>query len=314
MRAHKGKSIIDLPSEYVVIDTETTGLDFEFCDIIEVSALRYADGQPVGMYTSLVKPQLNGGRYVDDFIMSLTGITNEMLSDAPDPATVMPALREFIGDAVLIGHNVNFDVNFLYDAFERHCGDGLRNDFIDTLRIARRVFPELAHHRLADVAVACAVPQLAEHRSEVDCTVTAQCYEVMKSKILADGTVEDFQRRFKRLSSKRNRRTDFANITATTDEIDDTNPIFGKTVVFTGALSFMGRKEALQIVANLGGVPSDSITSKTNYLVIGASDFAKSVKDGKTTKMKKAEALRLKGTDIAIISETAFFDLIAEYC
>lgn len=309
MRENKGNSIIDLPSEYVVIDVETTGYDFVYCDIIEVCALRCINGQCVDSYTCLVNP----GTRISSFITELTGITDEMLASAPTPDEVMPALQNFIGDSILVGHNVSFDINFLYDAFERHCGEGLRNDHIDTLRIARKVFPDLAHHRLSDVAVACAVPQLAEHRSEVDCTVTAQCYEVMKSKILADGTVEDFQRRFKRLSSKRNRRTDFANITATTDEIDDTNPIFEKTVVFTGALSCMGRKEALQIVANLGGVPSDSITSKTNYLVIGASDFAKSVKDGKTTKMKKAEALRLKGTDIAIISETAFFDLIADY-
>ena len=110
-----------------------------------------------------------------------------------------------------------------------------------------------------------------------------------------------------------NRDLNAEGITATVDEIDDTNPIYGKTVVFTGALSSMGRKEALQIVANLGGIPADSITAKTNYLVIGAADFVKSVKDGKTTKMKKAEALRLKGADIATISETAFFDLIADY-
>ncbi len=307
MRENKGHSIIDLPSEYVVIDTETTGLDFDFCDIIEVSALRYADGRCVGSYSSLVNP----GCPVDSFITDLTGITNEMLEVAPGPGKVMPALRDFIGHSVLIGHNVSFDVNFLYDAFERHCSDDLRNDHIDTLRIARKVFPELAHHRLSDVAAACSVPQPDAHRAEADCIVTAQCYEAMRARILADGSLEDFKRRFN--TKRANYQASLANITATVDEIDDTNPIYGKTVVFTGALSSMGRKEALQIVANLGGTPADSITAKTNYLVIGAADFAKSVKDGKTTKMKKAEALRLKGADIATISETAFFDLIADY-
>lgn len=307
MRENKGRSIIDLPTEYVVIDTETTGLDFEFCDIIEVSALRYADGHCVGSYSSLVNP----GYLVDSFITDLTGITNEMLEVAPEAGEVMPALRDFIGDSVLIGHNVSFDVNFMYDAFERHCGDGLRNDHIDTLRIARKVFPELAHHRLSDVATACAVSQPEAHRAEADCIVTAQCYEAMKARILAEGTLEDFQRRFN--AKRYNYREGLANITATTDEIDDTNPIYGKAVVFTGALSSMGRKDALQLVANLGGIPADSVNAKTNYLVIGAAEFAKSVKDGKTTKMKKAEGLRLKGNDISIISETAFFNLIADY-
>lgn len=307
MRENKGCSIIDLPAEYVVIDTETTGLDFELCDIIEVSALRYADGHCVGSYTSLINP----GYPVDSFITDLTGITNEMLGTAPDPSEVIPALRDFIGSSVLIGHNVSFDVNFLYDAFERYCGDGLRNDHIDTLRIARKVFPELSHHRLSDIAAACKVSHPEAHRAEADCIVTAQCYESMKSLILTDRTLEDFQRLF--VSKKRRYLDGLASITANTDDIDDTNPIYEKTVVFTGALSSMGRKDALQIVANLGGIPADSVSAKTNYLVIGSSDFAKSVKDGKTSKMKKAEALRLKGADISIISETAFFDLIADY-
>lgn len=321
MRENKGTSIIALPSEYVVIDTETTGLDFELCDIIEVCAMRYIDGQCIGSYSSLVKPGISYHYsedmselvpyYVGSFITELTGITNEMLTAAPEPATVMPQLRDFIGDTVLLGHNINFDVNFLYDAFEKHCGDGLRNDFIDTMRIARKVFPSLTHHRLSDVAAACNVTQAEAHRAESDCAVTSRCFEVMKEKILIDITIEDFKRLFN--AKHANYQASLSNITATVEEIDDTNPIYGKTVVFTGALSCMGRKEALQIVANLGGIPADSITAKTNYLVIGAADFAKSVKDGKTSKMKKAEALRLKGSDIAIISETAFFDLISDY-
>ena len=66
----------------------------------------------------------------------------------------------------------------------------------------------------------------------------------------------------------------------------------------------------MQLVANVGGENGNSVTKKTNYLVIGSEEFASSVKDGKTTKMKKAEDLRLKGNEITIISEAAFFDLL----
>ena len=108
-------------------------------------------------------------------------------------------------------------------------------------------------------------------------------------------------------------KNDLNSLTATTDNIDPTNPLYGKVVVFTGALSCMSRKDAFQMVLNLGGIPKDSFNAKTNFLVIGNTDFAKSVKDGKSNKMKKAEALIQKGGDVSIISEAAFFDMIEDY-
>lgn len=325
MREFKGNSIIALPTDYIVIDTETTGLDYEYCHIIEVSAVKYSNGECVDRYSSLVKPPLsrtyfplrNNGtgewveEYVDSFITDLTGITNDMLANAPTPDVVLPAFLDFIGDAILVGHNVHFDINFLYDAVEDHCNAALRNDFIDTLRIARKIFPEMEHHRLADIAVSCNVLQPQAHRAEADCIVTAECYQVMRSMILSQYTETEFQKLFKQKS--RRYYDSLANVVATTDEIDDTNPLYGKVVVFTGALSSLTRKNAFQIVANLGGIPEDAITRKTNYLVIGSTDFIQSVQNGKTKKMQKAESYRMKGSEISIISENAFFELIKDH-
>ena len=327
MREHKGYSLISLPAEYVVIDTETTGLDYEYCNLIEISALKYSGGKCIDKFTSLVKPPLmktyfplrNNGegewliRYVDSYITDLTGITNEMLENAPLPGDVLPQLLNFIGDSILIGHNVNFDINFIYDAAIKECATPLRNNFIDTLRIARKVFPNLKHHRLADISLACSVDQPQAHRAEADCLVTAQCYEHMRQLILEDKSEEEFQNLFAKKHKNYNYANTLANISATVDDIDDTNPLFGKIVVFTGALSSMERKSAFQLVANLGGYPQDSITKKTSFLVIGNADFAKSIKDGKTSKIKKAESYQQKGSDILIISENAFFDLISDY-
>lgn len=310
--------MIALPSEYVVIDTETTGLDYECCSLIEVAAVKYTNGAETGRFSSLVKPEptyvLNDAdewvpQYVDAFITDLTGITNEMLEAAPEPDVVIPQFLDFIGETVLIGHNANFDINFLYDAAAA-VGRTLSNDFIDNLRISRKIFPELPHHRLADIAKVCAVPQPEAHRAEADCIVTAGCFEYMKAKILAEQTEADFAKLF---DKSYRRQEALANVTANTTDIDETNPIFGKVVVFTGALSSMSRLNAFQIVADLGATPQDSVTKKTNFLVIGKADFVKSVKEGKTSKMKKAESLIAKGSDLAILSEDAFFDLIADY-
>lgn len=321
MREYKGNSIIALPEDYVIIDTETTGLDYDYCDLIEICAIRFSGGVQAGIFSTLVQPpkyevydDIAGvwtEEYVDSYIAELTGITNEMLASAPPPASVIPKFLEFIGNSVLIGHNINFDINFLYDAAENSCGAFLRNDFIDTLRIARKLYPALKHHRLSDIAGVCQVPQSQAHRAEADCIVTAQCYGYMRNAILADQTEEEFQNRFKRNYMKYS--NTLAGVVATVDDIDDTNPLYDKIVVFTGALSTIGRKEAFQIVANLGGIPKDSITKKTNYLVIGNSDFATSVKNGKTSKMKQAEDYQQKGCDITIISENAFFEMISEY-
>lgn len=317
MRENKGKSIIALPTDYIIIDTETTGLDYECCEIIEVSALKYRNGQLVDKFASLMQPEPyeittdNDElmlEYVEEFITQLTGITNEMLATAPKPAEVLPALLDFLGDSLLIGHNVSFDVNFLYDSAELNLGRFLTNDFIDTMRIARKLFPDLKHHRLKDISAACGVTPSGAHRAESDCLTTAACYESMRTMILAEQTEDEFARRFSKSYSNA-----LKGIHATTDDIDDTNPIYGKVVVFTGAMTTMTRKEGFQSVANLGGIPQDSITKKTNYLVIGNEEFASCVKNGKTKKMQKAESYQAKGEEISIISETAFFDMLSDW-
>ena len=335
-RPNKGRSIIDFPKEYVCIDIETTGLDFEYDEIIEVVAVRVVNGEITGSFSSLVRPLrshalLTGGalkeygvesfsdlphekaeefgetHLVSNYIEDLTGIKNEELLEAPYAADVMEEFCEFAGNSVLVGHNVNFDINFLYDACER-LGLTLSNDFVDTMRISRKVLPDLEHHRLSDIVAALGIADTVNHRGLSDAENTAKCYETLKKKIAENESLDDFKKSF--LEKHEKYAAGLAAIEATVSEFDETNPIFGKTVVFTGALSSMGRKEAFQIVANFGGTPADSITKKTNFLVVGNEDFAKSVKDGATSKMKKAEKYRQEGLDIVTLSENTFFEMI----
>ena len=123
MREKKGKSLIEAPDSFVIIDIETTGLMPYWDDIIEVGAIRYEHGIEVRRFSSLVKPPVcEDGSYIDDYIIELTGITNEMVSTAPNIENVLSDLDSFIGNSILIGHNVNFDINFLYDNFEEYLG------------------------------------------------------------------------------------------------------------------------------------------------------------------------------------------------
>ena len=177
-RPEKGKSYIGFPNEYCVLDLETTGLSPEWDQIIEIGAIKYADGKEVARYQTLVQPISQGdGRFVSDFIVGLTGITNEMLADAPKIRAVLGSVEGFLGDLPIVGYNVNFDINFLYDSFSRTLGRPFTNDHIDALRIAKKLYPEMAHHRLEDVVSRLGVDNTHAHRTISDCEATHACYQ-----------------------------------------------------------------------------------------------------------------------------------------
>lgn len=314
-RNEKGKSLIAFPDNYIVIDIETTGLDFEYSKIIEIAAIRYVDGIKTDSFSTLVQPTPYYGmengevelKYISEFITDLTGITNDMLKAAPPESEVIFKFIDFIGDATLVGHNVRFDINFLYDAAQRF-QLVLKNNYIDTLRIARKLYPDMKHHRLSDIAQKLNIPA-PEHRALSDVLTTAQCFSKMVQIIDQNQGREAFIESFKKKTMDYDQ---FITKLVPPDCVDETNPFYGKVVVFTGTLSTMTRKQALTVVSNLGGIPANSVTAKTNFLVIGNEEFASSVKNGKTNKMCKAEALKASGKDIEVISENTFFQMINE--
>lgn len=303
IRSEKGKSLLLFPEDCVVLDIETTGLSPSWDEIIEISALRVRDGQIADTFSSLVKPE----NEIDEFITELTGITNEMLASAPSEADVLPLALDFIGADIIVGHNVNFDINFLYDHSLRLLKKPLTNDFVDTMRISRKVLPELEHHRLCDIAKALNVEPKGEHRALADCETTFGCLCRMKEKVEQTESVEEFLKKFSVYYNH-----DFTKLKPENGDFDETHPLFGMRCVFTGALERMTRTEAAQIVVNLGGFCDNGITKKTNFLILGNNDYCSTIKNGKSNKQKKAEEYKLKGMDIEIIPESVFYDMIEE--
>lgn len=298
-RDNKGKSLLCELSDYVVLDLETTGLDPAFDSIIELAALRVENNKITQSFQSLIQP----GFEIQPFITELTGITNEMLSSAPDLEQVLPDFLDFIGNSIVVGHNVNFDINFIYDSCSFLLDTNFQNDFVDTLRLSRRLFKEEKHHRLSDLITRFNIGSTVEHRSLSDCTMTFYCYEYMKAYIKENNieysSLYPSKKKYKAI-----------NISTSKTEFDESHPVYNKYFVFTGVLGKMIRTEAMQCVLDLGGQCSDNVTRKTNYLVLGSNEYCSSIKDGKTTKQKKAEKLMLDGYDIEIISENTFYDLI----
>jgi DNA polymerase-3 subunit epsilon len=296
-RPHKGKSLIEALDNYVVVDLETTGLDPNYDHIIEVAAVRVEGGVVVDRFQSLVNPKFQ----IDDFITELTGITNDMLSTAPLLPDIFPQFIQFIGNSVVVAHNANFDANFIYDDCVHILKSGFQNDFIDTMRVSRRLFKEYSSHTLTALVERFGIGNSVEHRALSDAMATYECYEYMK-KYAADNSIDFSSLYPKDLSAK--------DIKVTTSDFDESTAVFGKLFVFTGALDKMLRREAMQRVVDMGGLCADNVTKKTSYLVLGNNDYCATIKDGKSTKQKKADQLKLSGIDIETISENVFYDML----
>lgn len=179
---NKGKRLAKYIGDYVVFDLETTGINQEIDAIIEISAIKVRNHEITEEFSTLVNP----GRKIPKAATAVNGITDDMVADAPDIRAAMEAFLSFIGDAVLVGHNIHtFDTNFAYDAAMNSLGRELNNDYIDTLYMARRCLPQLSHHKLTDVSAHFCIETEGAHRALCDCRMNQRCYEEM-GKLMQD--------------------------------------------------------------------------------------------------------------------------------
>lgn len=303
---NKGESLVAFPEKYVMLDIETTGLSPEYNEIIEISALRIENNIIVSTFSTLVKPTTK----IDDFIIQLTGITNEMLKNAPKIKNALIEFDKFINeDDIIIGYNINFDINFLYDNFKNKLKKEFRNNYVDILRIARMLLKGKTRNcKLKNIAKYFDLDTSKMHRGEKDCELTLEVFNKLKELIIKEyGSLEKYIEIRKR--AKYNCIIT-SEIVSENKEFDISNPCYDRQFVFTGTLEKMTRKEAMQLVVNLGGKINNGVNKETNYLVMGEIDFSKTVNGGKSNKTIKAEKMKLKGEDIEIISENVFYDMI----
>lgn len=160
--------------DYVAFDLETTGLSCDTDEIIEIGALKVKDGKVVDRFMSLVHPKAA----IRPEITQITGITNEMTKTAPEVSIVIPEFIEFCGDDIVLGHNVMFDYKFV-KTFARRCGLDFEKKGIDTLKIARKVLPDLPSKSLGSVCEHYQIINSAAHRAYHDALATAKIYQIM---------------------------------------------------------------------------------------------------------------------------------------
>lgn len=156
-------------NKFVAIDIETTGLSPFANELIEVSAIKYEGNRKIDMFSTLIKPKTK----IPYHITKITGITNDMVQNAPEVEDVMPKLLEFVGGADIVAHNADFDYKFI----QNYSNYGFsKNKVIDTVPIGRKLYPELPNHKLGTIARRIGITEDGFHRAEFDCECCAKIY------------------------------------------------------------------------------------------------------------------------------------------
>ncbi len=193
-----------MSGEAVVFDIETTGLSVKHCRITEIGAVRIRDGKVLDVFNTFVNPEMA----IPEDIVKLTGITDEMVKEAPDEAEALRAFFAFLGkradggEMLLIAHNADFDTGFIRAAADR-CGLPFENPYLDTLALARFLLPNLKNHKLDTVAEHYQLGDFNHHRASDDAAMLAAIYTSM----LRDLDEQDI-RTFDKLTAEMAEKTD----------------------------------------------------------------------------------------------------------
>lgn len=170
---------INFPEDYVVLDLETTGLSPASDEIIDIAAIRYISGAKVSEFSTLVKPSIP----IPQEITDITGITDDMVADAPGIDEALDGLSMFLNpDDLVVGHNVGFDVRFLAAAYSR-IGKEFMPEAFDTCAVSRMLYPELPKHRLIDLMKAFGIRESQSHTAYDDCEMCNACLQHMKESV-----------------------------------------------------------------------------------------------------------------------------------
>ena len=177
----KDKKIDD--EEFVVFDIETTGLNSHTNEIIEIGAVKIKSGRIVDRYSQLINP----GRPIPYHITEITSITDEQVANEPKIDKVIGKFVDFVGDAVLVAHNAPFDMGFIKRDIKKYLNIDYQCSVIDTLQMARDLFPDLKKYGLGDLNKTLGLALEKHHRAVDDSQATANMFIIFLEKYKEKG-------------------------------------------------------------------------------------------------------------------------------
>ena len=293
----KGQEWPDFISDYTMLDIETTGLNPYRDHVTELGAVKVRANKVVDEFSQLVVyPRSN---HVPSFITKLNGITEDLLLEKGKPVKeAMTAFRTFIGDDIVIGYNVNFDLNFLYDLARKFHLPELSNNYVDVLRLARVYYPQ-QHNRLLDCIQRAGIAQVEQHHGLADSLDTKKVYDDFRQHFTPE-LLQEAQGKLK-------------NIDLLQDELEVwklgfRNPVNNKKIAFAPEVEINGT-EAAQMVNNMNGVAQAGVKADTDYLIMSDNGFfSKS-----NPETLKAKEFNHAGSKIKRLSESYFLNMLDEW-
>lgn len=174
---------IDENTEWVVFDTETTGLNAAENTLIEIAAVKMKGREIIEEWTELIDPQVP----ISAKITEITNITNDMVRGKRRLHEVLPTFREFVGDGILVAHNADFDMGFLKACAKRIGMEPWTNIALDTLSLARKLYPREKNYRLGTLAKKFDVDLVNAHRALDDTVALAKVYQYMLKDMVEQG-------------------------------------------------------------------------------------------------------------------------------
>lgn len=298
---------------FVAIDFETaTGFRDSIC---QIGVAEVVDSVVKETKSWLVQPPLNlyWGSNIE-----IHGITPEMTENSPNFSEVWAEVKPFLEGKIVVAHNTSFDMYCLRDALHVYEIEYPSFEYICSCKTAKKIFPELDNHKLATVSEVLGIQLEKHHDACADAVACAhimlKCLDKMGCNIneIADCcgfNVGKFQRgSFSPCIQKRFTKKSLSEIQATPGLLDENSHFYQKTVCFTGTIEYGTHKSLMQMIKNIGGEPVDSVTAKTDILVVGQQDYRVVGEDGMSNKQRKAVCMRETGAKIEIMSEYEFLE------
>lgn len=293
----KGQENPAFIADYTLLDIETTGLNPYRDHVTELGAIKVRNNEIVDQFSKLVVyPRSNK---VPAFITKLNGITEELLLTKGIPVKeAMTEFRQFIGDDIIIGYNVNFDLNFLYDLTEKFKLPQLNNDYVDVLRLARAYYP-FQHNRLLDCMQRAGIAETEQHHGLDDSIDTKKVYDDFRANF-TDELLAKAQGKIKNM--------DLLAVELKAWELGYRNPVNNKKVAFVDGIN-MDNAEAALMVNNMNGQAQTIVTPDTNFLIIDDDSFF----DKNNEAIQQAREYNKSGSKIKRLSESYFLNMLDEW-
>ena len=311
---------MDPGGSFAAIDFETaTSQRYSAC---AVGMVVFEQGAPISRLRRLIRPP--GNRY-DPFNTWIHGIGPSDTLNCPPFPEVWDQVAGMLDGRLVVAHNTAFDMSVLRRSAEHYGYEPEPFPFACTYRIARSAMPEAGSWALDIMANEFGIP-LAHHDPLSDAEAAGMLWLALSRRFgmthpqllelhnyrLGYCHLDSYKPFSNATPSKTSSKSFSAKDFTPQHKLDPEGPIFAKKIVFTGTLESMPRREAFQLAVDAGATPSQSVSQRTDYLVMGITDLRKVGETGQSTKHRKALALAAEGHSIQIIDEDQFFCLIAD--